>query len=46
MEAFMEVVKAWIILARSAIDGLALGEDMEVAEVDGVVEVGGVVVVQ
>ena len=35
MEAFMEVVKAWIILARSAVDGSAMGEGMEADEVDG-----------
>jgi hypothetical protein len=44
MEAFMEVVKAWIILGRSVVDGLAMGEDMEAAEVDGAAEVRGVVV--
>jgi hypothetical protein len=44
MEAFMEVVKAWIILDRSVVDGSAMGEDMEAAEVDGAAEVGGVVV--
>jgi hypothetical protein len=41
----MEVVKAWIILARSAVDGSAMGEDMEAAEVEGEAGVGGVVVV-
>jgi hypothetical protein len=46
MEAFMEVVKAWIILGRSAVDGLAMGEDMEAAEVDGAAEVRGVVVAE
>jgi hypothetical protein len=41
MEAFMEVVKAWIILARSVVDGSAMGEDMEAAEVEGVVVAEG-----
>ena len=44
MEAFMEVVKSWINLARSAADGSAMVEDMEVSEVDGEARVGGVVV--
>jgi hypothetical protein len=35
MEAFMVVVRAWIILARSAVDGSAMGDDVEVAEVVG-----------
>jgi len=44
MVAFMEVVKSWINLARSAADGSAMVEDMEVSEVDGEARVGGVVV--
>jgi hypothetical protein len=43
MEAFMEVVKAWIILDRSTVDGSAMGH-MEAAEVDGAAEVEGMVV--
>ena len=43
MEAFMEVVKAWIILARSAVDGSAMGEDMEAVEDEGEVGTDGVV---
>ena len=41
MEAFMEVVKAWIILGRPAVDSSAMGEDKYVAEVEDVVVAGG-----
>jgi hypothetical protein len=31
----MAVVRAWIILARSAVDGSAMGEDVDAAELVG-----------
>jgi hypothetical protein len=35
MEAFMVVVKAWIILARSTVDGSAMDEDVAATELVG-----------
>ena len=41
----MVVVRAWIILARSAVDGLAIGKDVEAVEAVGEAEVDGEVAV-
>jgi hypothetical protein len=43
MEAFMVVVRAWIILAKSAVDGSAIGKEVEAAEAVGEVGADGVV---
>ena len=37
----MVVVRAWIILARSAVDGSAIGKDVEAAEAVGEAGVDG-----